>query len=123
MANKHPIGWFEICVNDFEKAKDFYGNLFGWEFKLSKSTSGDYWNINTGDNSPGGGFMKKTEPSQNGQSIILYVETDDINSTLSRAEQLGGKIITSKTIISETSGYFALFNDLDGNLIGLWGRK
>ena len=60
MSPQHHIGWFELYVNDFEKSKDFYTNLFGWEFNLSQSSSAPYWNIKTGENSIGGGLMKKS---------------------------------------------------------------
>ena len=122
MAYKNPIGWFEIYVNDFEKAKEFYSNLFGWEFKLSKTPTYDYWNINTGENSPGGGLMKKTKPSHDGQAIMLYIETDDIDSVLAKAAKIGGKIEIPKTRISETSGSYAIFRDADNNLMGLWSK-
>jgi uncharacterized protein len=123
MTHKNPIGWFEIFVNDIEKAKEFYGNIFDWQFKLSKALTPEYWMIYTGENSVGGGFMKKANPSQSGQSVILYIETDDIESVLANVEKHGGKIETKKTLISETSGYFGMFRDIDNNLIGLWSKK
>ncbi len=123
MAAKNRIGWFEIHVHDFEKAKEFYGKLFNWEFKLSQGSKSHYWNIFTGEGSVGGGFMKKEKPEQDGHSVILYVETDDIEATLKKASELGGKIHTPKTLINENAGYFALFNDNDGNLLGLWSKN
>ena len=123
MAGKNPIGWFEIHVSDFDAARKFYGELFSWEFKLSQGSKSLYWNIFTGENSIGGGFMKKSEPEHNGQAIIIYVETEDIEGTLKKAVELGGKIDTAKTLISESAGYFALLKDLDNNLIGLWSEK
>jgi len=119
----NKIGWFEIFVNDFDKAKDFYSKLFNWEFKLSQATSSLYWNIYTGEGSIGGGLMKKTKPEHNGQSVILYIEVEDIDKTLKRAVELGGQIVKEKTLISNTAGYYALFNDPDNNLMGLWSMK
>lgn len=123
MAGKSPIGWFEIHVKDFDKAKDYYGKLFGWEFHLSQSTKSHYWNINTGEGSIGGGFMKKEKPEHEGQSVLIYVEVEDIENTLKNVNELGGKIHTAKTLINEKAGYFALFYDNDGNLIGLWSKN
>jgi len=119
----NKIGWFEIFVNDFDKAKDFYSKLFNWEFKLSQATSSLYWNIYTGEGSIGGGLMKKTKTEHNGQSVILYIEVVDIDKTLKRAVELGGQIVKEKTLISNTAGYYALFNDPDNNLMGLWSMK
>lgn len=123
MAGKNPIGWFEIFVKDFNKAKEFYGKLFNWEFNLSQSTKTQYWNIFTGEGSIGGGFMKKEKPEQEGQAVILYVSVEDIDGTLKIVNELGGRTYTPKTLINENAGYFALFYDNDNNLIGLWSKN
>jgi uncharacterized protein len=122
MSPQHHIGWFELYVNDFEKSKDFFTQLFGWDFNLSQSSDDPYWNIFTGENSIGGGLMKKAVPEHSGQSVVLYVETDDLKATLDKAVSLGGSIVMPKTLINENAGYFGLFNDIDGNVIGLWGK-
>ena len=123
MAGKNPIGWFEIHVTDFDEARKFYGGVFGWEFKLSQGSKSLYWNIYTGENSIGGGFMKKNKPEHEGQAVLLYVEVEDIEDTLKKIVESGGKTDTPKTLISETAGYFSLFKDPDNNLIGLWSKK
>lgn len=123
MAGKNPIGWFEIHVKDFDKAKDFYGALFSWEFKLSQGSKSHYWNIFTGDNSIGGGFMKKDKPEHAGQAVLIYVEVENIDETLQKVAALGGSTHTPKTLINENAGYFALLNDNDGNVIGLWSKN
>jgi uncharacterized protein len=123
MAGKNPIGWFEIHVNDFDEARKFYGGVFEWEFKLSQGSKSLYWNIYTGENAVGGGFMKKSKPEHDGQAVILYIEVDDIDGILKKVAELGGKTDTPKTLISETAGYFSLFKDPDNNLIGLWSKK
>ena len=122
MTEKCPIGWFEIFVSDVEKAKDFYGDLFGWEYKLAEGGQSEYWTIFTGENSIGGGFMKKTSSEQGSQGVVFYIEVNDIEATLNSAVEKGGKIETAKTLISPTSGYFALLRDLDNNIIGLWSE-
>ena len=122
MSAKNTIGWFEIHVKDFDKAKAFYSELFNWEFKLSQASKSLYWNIYTGENSVGGGLMKKASPEHSGQSIILYVETDDIERILKKAVSLGGSIEKEKTLISESAGYYGLLRDPDNNVMGLWSK-
>lgn len=123
MSPQHNIGWFELYVNDFDKSIEFYKKLFGWEFNQSESSDSVYWNIFTGEGSIGGGLMKKAVPEHSGQSVVLYIETDNIEATLNKAASLGGSIIMPKTLINENAGYFALFNDIDGNTMGLWGKN
>ena len=55
--------------------------------------------------------------------LPTYNEAENIEDTLSKAAELGGKINTHKTLINETAGSFGLFNDTDGNLIGLWSKN
>ena len=123
MADICPIGWFEIHVTDFDKAKDFYGELFGWEFKRMEGGDFEYWTIFTGEDSIGGGFMKKSSPEHEGQAVIIYVEVNDIEKILKGVGEKGGKIEKPKTLISATSGYYGLLRDLDNNLIGLWSER
>lgn len=122
MPTQHNIGWFELYVNDFEKSIDFFSKLFGWQFNPSQSSESVYWNIFTGDSSIGGGLMKKAVPEHSGQSVVLYIETNDIDSTLNKAVSLGGKIVMPKTLINEKAGHFALFSDISGNVLGLWSK-
>jgi predicted enzyme related to lactoylglutathione lyase len=48
-----------------------------------------------------------------------YVEVDSIDDILARAEELGGKVVTAKSPISETS-WWAVFQDSEGNELGLY---
>lgn len=117
---KNHVTWFEIFVKDFEKAKAFYGELFGWDFKPLRNYPKEYWTIYTGSNSPGGGLMKKEGDNYSNQSTIIYVEVDDIEETLKQVILLGGSVQQPNTLITETSGHFGLFKDHDGNTVGLW---
>jgi predicted enzyme related to lactoylglutathione lyase len=46
----------------------------------------------------------------------------DIEKKLREIEHAGGKIIKEKTGISPEFGFYALFNDPCGSLMGLWSR-
>jgi predicted enzyme related to lactoylglutathione lyase len=82
----------------------------------------DYATFDTGKE-PGGGIMKvdKVFPPA-GMGITFYVLAESIEDTLSKAEKLGGKIVKEKTAVSDM-GWFDLFSDLDGNVIGIWKSK
>jgi predicted enzyme related to lactoylglutathione lyase len=51
--------------------------------------------------------------------VRISVLTDDIESTLAKVEELGGQTVTPKTEIPDM-GWFAVFKDPQGNLIGLF---
>ena len=50
--------------------------------------------------------------------MTVYVQVDDLQAYLDKAESLGGKAIISPTEVPGM-GAFAWFSDIDGNTIGL----
>jgi predicted enzyme related to lactoylglutathione lyase len=43
----------------------------------------------------------------------------DLSVVLDRVEKAGGKIMLPKTKIDDEMGYYAIFNDCEGNKVGL----
>jgi hypothetical protein len=66
----------------------------------------------------GGGLNPVSDTNPAG-TVTVYVGTDDIDSTLAKAEKLGGKTFVPKTEIPGM-GWFAIFGDPAGNQIGLY---
>ena len=115
----HPIVHIEISTTDLKKAEKFYSQLFNWKITGWEGSS-DYLMFETGKE-PGGGIQKvdKVNP---GDGVLIYVMVDDIEKTLSKAKELGGKIVKEKTEIPNV-GWFGLLSDLDGNTIGIFKGK
>ncbi len=109
----------ELPSKDFEKAKKFYGDLFSWEFDLMKEM--DYMLFKAPDG-VGGGFSKNLKTADK-PGILLYIEVEDIEATIKKGGELGGKTIKEKTQISPEHGYIASITDLEGNQIGLWAKN
>jgi hypothetical protein len=103
----------EIYVTDLEAAKEFYGSLFGWEF----FDEDDNYSMFMTPGNVGGGITNVAPPG--GGGITFYIYTADIDGMLAEIEEAGGTTFMEKTEIPET-GYFALFADLDGNIVGLF---
>src|ERR671916_502169 len=101
----HPIVHVEIPTNSNEEAGKFYSGLFDW--KLEHDERFDYLQFEA-EGGPGGGFTKIGEQGTEAGKVLVYVGTDDIDATLSKAESLGGKIIQPKMEIPET-GWFGVF--------------
>ena len=113
----HGFCHFEIPTTDAQKTRDFYSKIFGW--KTSEDMPG-YVMFATGENQ-GGGFTQESKPSQDG--VILYIEVEDIVKKLGEIEAAGGAKVKDKTEISPEFGFYALFNDPCGNIMGLWSKK
>ncbi|MDP8239389.1 MAG: VOC family protein [Candidatus Hatepunaea meridiana] len=115
----NPVVHFEICVKDMEKAHEFYGQLFDWELK--KDAMEDYTIIEVGEGGGIGGGIMKAEEGKFPPYVAFYVSVDDLEASVKKAEELGATIIVPPTPIPNV-GRFAMFNDLDGNMIGLWSK-
>ena len=112
------VYYFEMPVEDFERATKFYESVFGWKVTKSDRPSGPYYSIKTGDDSkPGinGSFFKKEE---GWSSVSNVINVDDIDACIAQLEKLGGEIIFPKTVINGV-GYLAYFKDTEGNTFGM----
>ena len=115
----HTICHLEIPTTDAKKSGEFYKELFGWE--IDYSWGPDYAIFNTGEGVLTGGGLDRKDKITPGQ-IIIYIQAEDINAMLDKAEELGGIKVKGKTEIPNV-GWFGLFTDLDGNTIGLFTKK
>ena len=110
----HPIVHVEFSTNNRETDAQFYNQLFGWSFQQMPEMNYATFEAEGG---PGGGLNPVQETYPAGTTSV-YVHTDDIEATLSRVEELGGKVIVPKSEIPGIS-WFAFFADLTGNQVGL----
>lgn len=109
--------WFEIPADNPERAKTFYGSLFGWKIEPFPGMT-DYWHIDTGggDETPDGGLMTRKRPEQ---PITNYVAVSSVDESAAKAEMLGGRVCKSKTAVPQM-GYFVICQDTEGNEFALW---
>jgi predicted enzyme related to lactoylglutathione lyase len=110
MANS--VVRFEVGAADHQPLMTFYGALFGWEME---TISEGYTRIDTrGGQGLNGGVGR----SNTGEPwATFYVEVEDLQTTLDRAEALGGRTVVP--VIELPGMAFAMFDDPDGLLIGL----
>jgi predicted enzyme related to lactoylglutathione lyase len=115
---KHTIVHFEIPADDVERAKAFYGGLFGWEFSTPRGFP-DYWTFLTGDpeTDAGGGLMARQSPDQVG--LITYFGVESIDDTTARVRELGGTVVVPKQEVPGM-GWLATYLDPEGNLFAVW---
>ncbi|KGR90931.1 glyoxalase [Ureibacillus massiliensis 4400831 = CIP 108448 = CCUG 49529] len=117
---------FEIHVNDMERAKNFYGEVFGWKFEDWSDYAGmPYFGAVTGeDNEIGinGALMKRQGPTpEQGQALNGFACTmgvDDYDATESKILELGGTVALPKHALPGMAwqGYYI---DCEGNVFGI----
>jgi len=117
------IVWFEIPADDLDRARTFYGKLFGWKIEPFPGMPGGqkYMHIDTGgpDASPDGGLMPRHFA---GEPITNYIIVPSVAKAAGKVEKLGGKICKPKTAIP-TMGYFVVCQDTEGNTFALWEKR
>lgn len=112
----HPVVFFEVVGRDRDRLRDFYTQAFGWS---GTDVPGDmpYTTIEpAGDRGIAGGIGP--DPSGGGGHVTFYVDTDDIEASLAKIEQLGGRKLFGP--IDIPYGRIAHFADPEGHMIGLW---
>lgn len=115
---KHgAVSWFELMTSDVTKAKEFYNNIFGWEYEPYDGDPSAEYNVFKVDGKEVGGIMK-TPPQCGDQPPCwgAYVTVDDIDETVSKVESLGGRILVPPTEIPNI-GRFSVFADPQGAVI------
>lgn len=118
----HPFVHVEIPAHDPREAGKFYGDVFGWAIQTDEMYSYTQFQAEGG---PGGGFVSTQQASDGGMvqykpdSVLLYIDSDDIEATLSQIEAHGGKTVLPKTEIPHI-GWFAIFTDPTGNRLALF---
>ena len=112
---KRNVVHIEIPATDAKKAGEFYKSLFGWDIQSIPEMNYTMWDAGEGS---AGGFSDISEENPVGQ-VLIYINSEDIESDLKKAKDLGGKIVQGKTEIPET-GWFGIFKDLTGNTIALY---
>ena len=112
----NPIVHFEIVGSDSAKTQQFYTELFDWT--IDSDNPMGYGPVNTRSDRGIGGGIIGVEEEDDRTGVKLYIEVDDLQAYLDKAEQLGGKTILPPTVVPDMVT-FALFADPDGTLIGL----
>lgn len=125
MNSKNPVGWFEIYVDDMNRAKNFYGNVFerGDFFKLSDGTVEMFAFPPGKSNENASGALVKTpfmKPGKGG--TVVYFSCDDCAFEESKVVPNGGNVLKTKFSIG-TYGFVSIVEDTEGNLIGLHSLK
>jgi len=123
-SNRNPVGWFEIYVQDMNRAKTFYEKTFQVTLEHLESPGLEMWAFPPKHGTPGcAGALVKMEGKDSGVGgTILYFVCEDCSVEAAQAVENGGKIQREKFSIGEY-GFIALVLDTEGNMIGLHSMK
>jgi len=119
---KNALAWFEIPAEDFERARRFYSTIFAYEMPvmpMGDSTLG-ILPYDAAGGGVGGAINKQKTARPSAQGTLVYLSAgDDLAPVLARVAAAGGRIVMPKTMVTPEIGYIALFEDTEGNVVGL----
>ncbi|HEY4024730.1 MAG TPA: VOC family protein [Pseudonocardiaceae bacterium] len=122
-SSQGTVIWFEIWVRDAERAKAFYGALFGWSFAPFDGYDPDnYWLIDAGEDAAVNGAVVREPDSaaRPSRGTVIYVHVPELDRAVAKVVELGGRVTVPARRITEAGGSFAMVTDFEGNEVGLW---
>jgi predicted enzyme related to lactoylglutathione lyase len=128
--NTNVICWFEIYVDDLNRAKKFYAEVLGTQFHDMDSPDGSEDFKMSCFSSPenqgvSGALVQMKEARTNNPantSTIVYFPCEDCSVEESRVEKAGGKVNCPKMSIGE-HGFISLCIDSENNTFGLYSMQ
>jgi len=129
----NPVAWFEIYVDDMERAKAFYEAVLQGKLEplpapetesSADAESWELWAFPMSQEGYGaaGALIKMEGCAPGGGGTLVYFKCEDCAAEAARAAEHGGKIFKEKMSIGKY-GFIALVFDTEGNMIGLHSMK
>ena len=109
---------FAIHADDTERARQFYEQLFGWEFDPWGPP--DFFLIRTGADAPIRGALQQRQEPLSGTGMRGFectVGVPDVAVTAKSVDRLGGRV-TLQPMRIEGVGLLIMFEDTEGNTVG-----
>jgi predicted enzyme related to lactoylglutathione lyase len=125
---RNPVGWFEIYVDDLDRATAFYEAVF--DVKLEPLPMPDTpgpslamhaFPMSEHGGGAGGALVKMDGFGPSPGGTLIYFTCEDCAVEAARVEPAGGRLERAKMSISQY-GFVAMALDTEGNLIGLHSR-
>jgi uncharacterized protein len=118
MHSAHAVNWFEIPVQDLDRAAQFYERALAT--RLTRMVFGGTPMAVFGANDPGvsGALLYDPQRKPSTDGALVYLGTLDLEGALVRAQEAGGQVLVDKTDLGDM-GLFAILRDSEGNVVGL----
>mgnify|MGYP003634786590 CR=1 FL=1 len=130
MKNENPVVWFEIYVDDLNRAQRFYETVF--DLKLDALPTPEigedsmemlFFPSNMESKNRASGALVRMDGFKAGNnSTIVYFMSEDCSIEEARIVNAGGNVFKSKTSLTEY-GFMVLAMDTEGNMFGIHSMK
>lgn len=117
----NPVMNFEIAGSNGESLSEFYSSMFGWDITYHNKLG--FYTVDPVSKSGIDGYIQPTTNDMPPNYITIYIEVDDLEASLEKAESLGGEVCVPPQVMPGDAGSYAMFLDPSGNRIGLYELK
>jgi len=123
-----PVVHFEIPVKDLDKARSFYGGIFGWNLADWPMPDGSVMvgcvttpvdettRVPLKPGGINGGILLE---NQHVKKPVFAIHVASIDERVKQVEAAGGKVVMPKMDMMGI-GFYCYVTDPDGTVIGLW---
>ena len=119
----NPVVWFEIYVDDMQRAKKFYEEILQIELNEMQDPTGggvEMLAFPMGNERPNasGALVKMDGFKAGGNSTLVYFSSLDCAVEEARVVAAGGEVFQTKTSLGQM-GNMCLCKDSEGNMFGI----
>jgi predicted enzyme related to lactoylglutathione lyase len=126
MTKTNAVGWFDIYVENMDRAVLFYETVFKQKLEEIIDPTGESkimaFPTDMETYGAGGALVKASYARPSSGGTIVYFSVNDCLEQEELISHADGKIIRSKFSIGE-HGYITLCEDTEGNVFGLHSMK
>ncbi len=113
-----PVVHWELWSEDPDKLAGFYRDVFDWNIRNIPEMNNYHLVETGGEGGINGGIMKPQQGPWPG-NLAFYIDVDDLGTYREKIKAAGGKVVVEEQEVPGV-GMFALFQDPDGRVLGIW---
>ena len=112
--------WYDLITEDLDSARQFYGELFGWEFQKGPDREGNPYILAKHNGRYAAGILQLERPAEGNRYSrwLGYMTVDDLEIALATVRSAGGTVYESSRDIGDV-GKVAAIADSQNAVLGL----
>jgi predicted enzyme related to lactoylglutathione lyase len=110
--------WIDLTSTDIDRARDFYGQLLGWQAEPGSAEFGGYFMF-THDGVPVAGGMPAPAGTPGTDQWNVYLNVPDAAATLTAAQHHGASVVVEAMPVADL-GTMGMLVDPAGAPTGIW---
>ena len=126
MTKMNAVGWFDIYVDDLDRAVAFYETVLDQKLEEMPDPTGQSqmmtFPADMGSYGAAGALTKSDHAGPGVGGTIVYFSVQDCATEQARVASAGGKVVRPKFSIGQF-GWVTLCQDTEGNMFGLNSLK